>query len=221
MEDKFGDTGDNFRFKIIIFYDKCMRAGLPPIAYIQGASIMLSGQALFHYYENKGAISSWEEFCMEMQLFFEGPEWQRLILTKWQTINLADVISANPTLSTIECIRKLCTELSIMQKGIDPAYHGPVHLRDNIVRACRGHPALIDGLTNPPLDKSELVNSLHASIVNYEAVHKTFSMQQNYMQHKGDNDYEDAGQFFKKLTINAAPSSDRDKRRQREWRPTR
>ena len=59
-----------------------------------------------------------------MQLFFEGPEWQRLNLTKWQTISLTDMISTNPTLSTTECLRKLCTELDTIQRGVDPAYHG-------------------------------------------------------------------------------------------------
>lgn len=44
-EDKFGGRGDNFDFKVTVYYDKCRRAGLPPHAYIFGASIMLTGQA--------------------------------------------------------------------------------------------------------------------------------------------------------------------------------
>ena len=44
-DDKFGGTGDNFSFKVTIFLDKCRRVGFPEDAYIQGASIMLSGQA--------------------------------------------------------------------------------------------------------------------------------------------------------------------------------
>lgn len=72
--------------------------------------------------------------------------------------------------------------LDITQRGLDPAYYGPVHLRENIIRACRGHPALASGLVNPPSDVSGLVNNLYTSIVNYEAVHKSSSVQQSYAQ---------------------------------------
>lgn len=186
-EDKFSGTGDNFAFKVNIFYDKCRRVGLPPAAFMQAASIMLSGQAQSHFYANGGTTPTWEEFYMKMQLFFEGPEWQRLNLTKWQTININDVILANPTLSTTECLRKLCTELNTVQRGLDVAYHGTVHLRENIIRSCRGHPALTNGLTNPPMDTAGLINNLYTSIINYEALHKPSPMQQ-YTQ---DDDGED------------------------------
>ncbi len=192
-EDKFSGTGDNFNFKVTIFYDKCRRVGLPPNAYIYGASIMLSGQAQTHFYANRGDTSTFDQFCTNMQFFFEGLEWQRLNLTKWQTLSLIDIISANPTLSTIECLRKLYTKLNIIQRGVNPAYHGTVHLRENIIRACRGHPALTAGLTNPPSDTSGLVNSLYTSIINYEAVHKPSSME-NYLQ--SESDWEEDEIFF-------------------------
>lgn len=44
-DDKFGGMGDNFNFKIIIFLNKYRRVDLPKDTYIQGSSIMLSGQA--------------------------------------------------------------------------------------------------------------------------------------------------------------------------------
>lgn len=148
---------------------------------------MLSEQTQSYYYANQGTTSIWKEFCTRMQLFFEGPEWQRYNLSKWQTITLADIVSANPGLSTSECLCKLVTELNTIQWGIDPAYHSTVHLRENIICACRDYPALTIGLTNPPPDTSGLVNNLYTSIVNYEAVHKPVNMQQNYMQ-SDDND---------------------------------
>lgn len=51
-EDKFGGTVDNFDFKVTVYFDKCRRAGLPSHAYIQGASIMLTGQAQICFYAN-------------------------------------------------------------------------------------------------------------------------------------------------------------------------
>ena len=76
---------------------------------------MLSGQALTHYYANRGSAASFDDFCQNMRTFFEGPEWERYNLAKWQTISLNDFISANPSLSTTECLRKLCTELDTIQ----------------------------------------------------------------------------------------------------------
>ena len=147
---------------------------------------MLSGQAQTYYYANCGNGSTFDQFCINMQLFFEGPKWQRLNLTKWQTISLTDIISTNPTLSTTECLCKLYTELDTIQRGVDPAYHGTVNLRENIIWACRGHPALAAGLTNPPGNISGLVNNLYTSIVNYEAIHKP--VQQSYLHENEDNE---------------------------------
>ena len=147
---------------------------------------MLSGQAQTYYYANRGNACTFDQFCITMQLFFEGPEWQRLNLTKWQTISLTDIISTNPTLSTTECLRKLCTELDTIQRGVDPAYHGTVHLQENIILACRGHPALAAGLTNPPGDTSDLANNLYTSIINYEAVHEP--VQQSYLHENKDDE---------------------------------
>ena len=204
-EDKFGGTGDNFTFKLSIFYDKCQLVGLPPDAYLEGASVMLTGQAQTHFYANRESIVSFDDFCRKIRLFFEGPEWERLNLIKWQTVSLADTIAANPTLSTTECLRKMCTEIDKIQRSVNSAYRGPIHLRDNIIRACRGHPALAAGLTNPPSETSDMVNSLCSSIINYEAVHKPSSIE-NYIQ--SETDWGDDEIFF----------TDRQYRRHRSMR---
>ena len=116
-----------------------------------------------------------------MQIFFEDPKWQYFNLTKWQIISLTKIISANPTLSTTECLQKLCTKLNNLQQVVDPMYCGTIHLCKNIIRACRGHPALTVGLTNPFLDTLGLVNSLYSSIINYKAMHKSSSTE-TYIQ---------------------------------------
>lgn len=186
-EEKFGGTGDNFVFKINIFYDKCRRAGISSTAYMEAASIMLIDQAQSHYYANGGIAASWKEFCRKMETFFEGLEWQRLNLTRWQTIKINDIVSSNPFLTTTECLRKLIIEMNIVQRDLNSAYHGTTHLRKNIVRACRGHPALTNGLNNSSMDTFGLVNNLYTSIINYEAIHKP-SMQQTYIQDDGQKD---------------------------------
>ncbi len=134
-----------------------------------------------------------DDFCREIRLFFEGPKWERLNLIKWQTVSLDDTIAVNLTLSTTECLRKMCTEIDKIQRSINPAYHGPLYLRENIIGAFRRHPALAAGLTNPPLKTSNMVNSLFNSIINYEAVHKPTSTE-NYVQ--SENDWEEDEIFF-------------------------
>lgn len=81
--DKFGGIGNNFNFKVTIFLDKCRQVSLPEDIYIQGASIMLSDQTQTYYYANYGNNSTFDQFCFNMQLFFEGPKWQYFNLTKW------------------------------------------------------------------------------------------------------------------------------------------
>ena len=42
-EDQFSGIGNNFNFKVTIFYDKCKQVGLLLNTYIYSASIILSG----------------------------------------------------------------------------------------------------------------------------------------------------------------------------------
>lgn len=69
---------------------------------------------------------------------------------------------------------------------MDLAYHGIVHLQENIIRARRSHPTLAAGLINPALDISGLVNNFYTSIVNYiEAVHKP--IEERYLDKNEDD----------------------------------
>ena len=154
---------------------------------------MLTGQAQTHFYANCDSITTFKDLCRKIGLFFEGPDWERLNLIKWQTVSLADKIVANPTLLTTECLRKMCTEIDKIQHSVNSAYHGPIYLRENIIQACQGHLALAAGLTNLSPETSDMVNSLCSSIINYEAVHKP-SSSENYVQ--AETDWEDDEMFF-------------------------
>ena len=80
-EVKFCGIGDNFNFKITIFYDKCRWVKLLRDAYIYVALIMLYNQAQIHYYANCVDSSTFEQFYTNMQIFFEGLQWQSFNLT--------------------------------------------------------------------------------------------------------------------------------------------
>ena len=188
-EDKFGGIGDNFAFKLSIFHDKCRFVGLSSDSYLEGTSVMLTDQARTHFYANCDSITSFEDFCQKIRLFFKGLEWEYLNFIKWQTVSLVDTIAANPTLSIMECLCKMYIEIDKIQRIINSAYHGPIHLRENIIWAYQRHPAIAAGLTNPPPKTSAIVNSLCNLIINYDAVHKPMSAG-SYVQSENDWDYE-------------------------------
>ncbi len=78
----------------------------------------------------------------------------------------------------------------VIQQKLNSAYHDSIHLRKNIIRACRNHFALINDLNNVSLNVLDLINSLHTSVMNYEAVQKSSNQQIDYLQQsKSDNQY--------------------------------
>ena len=182
-EKKFGGTDDSFDYKLLLFYDKCRRAGLSKRAYIYGTPIMLTGQTQSRFYKTRNTILIFDEFCEGMRDYFEKDEWKRHNLNKWHTIIFADVIKINSILSTAKCFRKLCDELNILQKNIDSEFHESKHFREIIVRTCKKHSALIAVLIRPPDRPSALVKDLYASIVSHEVIQKSSNA---YTQHEGD-----------------------------------
>jgi hypothetical protein len=77
--------------------------------------------------------------------------------------------------------------MSTIQKGLNPAFSGSIQLRENIIRVCRDYFALTNDLNNASIHISDLINSLHTNVINYEAIRKQHdSMQQSiYLQQNG------------------------------------
>jgi hypothetical protein len=72
--------------------------------------------------------------------------------------------------------------MSTIQKDLNPAFADSIQLRKNIIRACRDHSALINELNNASINVSDLINALHTSVMNYEAIRKQHdSLQQIYL----------------------------------------
>jgi hypothetical protein len=73
--------------------------------------------------------------------------------------------------------------MSTIQKDLNSAFVDSIQLRKNIIKVCRNHFALINELNNASISVSDLINSLHISVINYEAIRKQHdSMQQTYLQ---------------------------------------
>ena len=67
----------------------------------------------------------------------------------------------------------MCTEMNEIQRNVTFAFQKNEHLKKNIIKTCRENATVSAGFTNPFIDVSGLVNNLHASIINYEAVYKS------------------------------------------------
>jgi hypothetical protein len=186
-KNKFSDTDSNFDYKVMIFYDKCRRVELFSHAYIQSVSIMLSNQTLIHYYSNQLQLSNdFFDFCISIKNAFEESEWQRRNLIRWQIISISDVVAVNQNTSLSECLQKMCLEMNIIQRELDLVFYDSIHLRENIIRACRNHFALTNDLNNASINVSDLINSLHISITNYEVVQKS-AQSETYLQQNHQN----------------------------------
>ncbi len=78
-------------------------------------------------------------------------------------------------------------DLDIIQRDIDSAYRDSMHLRKNIIRACRNYSTLIHDLINSLANTSTLISMLHINIVNYEIIVKSSINQQQYVQNQDDD----------------------------------
>ena len=75
--------------------------------------------------------------------------------------------------------------MNFLQRNLNNQFAKTFYLRENIIRAIRNHSALIIEFVNSSNDVIDLINNLHFSIINYEAVHKLF-VHENYVQSYND-----------------------------------
>jgi hypothetical protein len=131
---------------------------------------MLTDETLIRYYANKANFIIFNDFCTSMRTYFEDSEWQSHNLDKWHSITIEDVIAINSNVSVTECLRKMWSQMNIIQRDLNHAYHDSIRLRENIIRVCRNHSALIFALINSSMNNVILMNNLQSSIINYEIV---------------------------------------------------
>jgi hypothetical protein len=88
---KYGGDGDSFDYKYNIFIDLCEKAELPIDAYFKAFFIMLKGAVLKHYSttcKTDPRMTQLADLCSSVQSTFEGAEYKRSMLIKWNTLSL-------------------------------------------------------------------------------------------------------------------------------------
>jgi hypothetical protein len=170
-ESKYTGQDDNFDFKLVIFYDLCGRADVPDGAMAKAYPTMLSSLALDHYYtniRNTAQTLPFHQLCNATRNFFEGPEYRRSILNKWNETSLQSIIDKNTGKSTQDCLQLLIKELRHLQHGLEPNLQIDSFLHNKLILACRGLPACQYASCKPSDNLAGLINDFQSSIVTYE-----------------------------------------------------
>ena len=124
-EKKYGGDGDSFDYKYSIFTDLCEKAKLPMDAYFKAFSIMLRGAALKHYYmscKTDPNMTRLTDLCNSVRNVFEGAEYKRSMLTKWNALTLRQIIANNPNKDVESSLQLLIEELRATQMNLDTAF---------------------------------------------------------------------------------------------------
>jgi hypothetical protein len=101
---KYDEISSYFDYKLTIFYNVCERVELPREAYMRVFLIILKGLAEAHYFNGILSILPYLDACNNMRAYFEGPEYYRLNLNKWNNITLDLITTKYPDKLTWEVV---------------------------------------------------------------------------------------------------------------------
>ncbi|RKF64111.1 hypothetical protein OnM2_021121, partial [Erysiphe neolycopersici] len=131
-----GDTDDNFDDKFGIFMEMCSRFGIANEGLVLAFPTMLSNLALSFYF-NRCRGKNLTELCKSMRENFEGPEYHRYNLQKWNSLTFQSIIDQNPDKNGMEQVTILINKLDKMQKTLSPEFRTDEALHNKIISACK------------------------------------------------------------------------------------
>jgi hypothetical protein len=148
---------------------------------------MLKGAALKHYYtvcRTEPRMTQLADLCNSIRNTFEGAEYKRSMLAKWNVLSLRQTISKNPNKDIETCLQLLVEELHTIQMNLDTTLYGDNFLQTKLQTACQDHPACSISCSIPALTSTGLISNVRASIITYESVNK----KQNQTQYLQEDD---------------------------------
>lgn len=137
---------------------------------------MLSGAALNHYYANIASNKQPRDFdvmCHTTQNYFEGAEYKRSRLARWDELSLGLVIKENAEKSTGVCLQILISELRNLQMSLSKELRSDSFFHNKLINACRKVPACSFACFKPSETLTGLINDLQSSIKTYEESKQT------------------------------------------------
>ncbi len=166
---KYSGENDNFDFKLTVFHDLCNRADIPDCIKAKAFPTMLRGLALDFYYANiVNKHLNFDGTCNAITNYFEGPEYKRSILAKWNSTSLRSVINGNAGKSTEECLQILISNLRHLQHGLNHDLRSEQFFHNKLINACQDIPAYRYACYRPSDSLTGLINDLRSSITTFE-----------------------------------------------------
>src|SRR6266480_1542147 len=200
---KYSGENDNFDFKLTVFHDLCNRADIPDCIKAKAFPTMLRGLALDFYYANiVNKHLNFDGTCNAITNYFEGPEYKRSILAKWNSTSLRSVINGNAGKSTEECLQILISNLRHLQHGLNHDLRSEQFFHNKLINACQDIPAYRYACYRPSDSLTGLINDLRSSITTYEKSRsessQTFLTDQRYHSLNHDHDRQRSQSRYRK-----------------------
>jgi hypothetical protein len=169
-EAKYSDENDSFSFKLTIFHDMCDRADVSQSAKLKAFSTMLKGLAFDYYYSNMSTdiFIIFDEVCFSMRNYFEGAEYRRSILSKWNNLILKSVMTSNEDKSIEECLQLLIKNLRHLQHGLNSELRSEKFIHNKLINACQDVFVCQYACFKFSDSLADLINDLRSSIVIYQ-----------------------------------------------------
>lgn len=173
QDHKYSGDGDSFDYKFGIFVDLCEKTDFPEDQYFKAFSTMLKGAALKHYYTSikpNPLITTIKGLCENIRETFEGNEYKRSMLTKWNNTSLKSVMEKNPEKYVELCLQLLIEDLRTTQMALQSNFRDDTSFQNKLMTACQAHPACSIACSIPASSSVALINNLRSSISTYLAV---------------------------------------------------
>ncbi len=169
-EAKYRGKNDSFTFKVTIFHDICARADVPHEIKLKAFPTMLTGLALDYYYPNVSISTSvtLDEFSDLIQTYFEGVEYRRNVLSRWNMITLKSIMEKNEGKPMEECLQLIIKDLCHMQYGLHVELCTDKFINNKTINVCQDVPACQYICFQPADELASLINDLRFSIITFQ-----------------------------------------------------
>jgi hypothetical protein len=100
-----GEMYDILDTKLRIFYDYCVKVGLPDTQYYNVFSVIFKGRVATFYYNNlSNKDYSFKNIIIKTKIHFETEENRQLYLSEWRVITFSKTIINNPDKIRLKCL---------------------------------------------------------------------------------------------------------------------
>ncbi len=148
----------------------CDRVDVSQSAKLKTFLTMLKDLTLDYYYSNMStdALIIFDEVCFSMRNYFEGVEYRRDILSRWNNLTLKSVMTSNESKSAEECLQLLIKQLRHLQHGLNSELRSEKFIHNKLINACQD--VFVCQYVCFKLNDSlvDLINDLRSSIITYQ-----------------------------------------------------